>query len=206
MSTRVCEDCGEPVSARRKRCPECKRADHARAEAERRAEVRDRNSGAQDESPANEPRTEPVDYVTAGSIPGQRYQFKTQYAPRPAAAAPEAIDYTQGGHDAPGHRRLDLAGISNAVRRDRAKLEAALRGRDFGAEDESEMSSWTDLMQRNSRPDDGRTVMFDKPAPGSPRRQARPDEGRTLSSMLRTGREPNVDYLGRSTRRPRSWR
>ena len=203
---RACEECGADIHGRRKvYCDECKRARHAAAEKDRRDAARAGMAGTEQSEPAD------VSGVVSDgrAIGGEKWQAATPYRPRPAAPEPPVVDYTTADTGPRGGqpRTPDLTGIPASVRQDRVQFEKAMVRREFsGQEDDSDMTSWDALMQRNSRPDDGRTVLFDKPMPGSPQRQARPDEGRSLSEMLSTGREPNVDYLGRSTRRPRSWR
>lgn len=185
---RSCESCGREIHGRRKVfCDDCKRARHALGEKARRDAARERNSGEQDESPAAEARTEPVDFMDQGVIPGQRYQFRTQYAPGPAVAERETVDYTQGGHDAPGlGPRPSLTGIPNRVRQDHRALQVELHRREFGATDDVSPGDipWADMLTLNLRAGDDRMVSFDR-TPWT---------------------EPRVNYLGQSTRRPRSWR
>lgn len=187
----TCQDCGEPISARRKRCPDCKKADHARVM----REVRAANSGQQGWSP--ESSALGSELSDGRSVPNP-YPWSTPYKPGPAAPAPEAVDYTQGGHSAPGVRATpDLSRVPNRVRQDRVAYEKEMLRAEFGADDadlmpDNDMMTWDSIQARNSRGDDGR-VMF--PAQGELRQHT------IFSSPL-----PNVDYLGRSTRRPRSWR
>jgi hypothetical protein len=185
MQVRTCEDCGDPVSGRRKRCPDCKRADHARAEKARRETVK---SGVGDDSSESAAVGLVVDY-TKGAI--RPPQFPGRIVPPKPVRVQDVI--TDGRVPSPAERepRYDLTGIPASVRQDRVRLEVALARQQTSAdEDASDMTSWEALQARNTRHNDGRTVSFHVPAfpPPGPRPVRR------------------VNALGQSIPRSRGWR
>jgi hypothetical protein len=157
---RTCEDCGDPVSGRRKRCPDCKRADHARAEKARREAAKSAPS-YDSSSTAVGLDMLACDYTIPGSAskpPSFDVHPKT---PRPVCQ--EII--TDGRVRSPAERqhRPSLEGIPNAIRRDRVRLEATLARQQIGADEgDSDMASWDELQARNTRQND--RVSFHVPA------------------------------------------
>lgn len=155
---RTCKDCGDPVSGRRKRCPDCKRADHAKAEKARREAIKERESYAPDSTPVGLDMIA-RDYTILGAA-SKPPSFDV-HPKQPKPARQEVI--TDGRVPSPAERqhRPSLEGIPNAIRRDRVRLEAEWRRQQIG--DDSEMASWDDLQARKTRHNDGRTVVFDRP-------------------------------------------
>ena len=95
-----CEGCGTAVSLRRKRCPPCKKDHHAEVMRERRAA----ESGQQSYDPDNWSIGQTViDYTVPGAA-SRPPMHETHRQPRRELVTDEVVDYTKGGHAAPGAR------------------------------------------------------------------------------------------------------
>lgn len=163
MSTKLehpCEDCGTPVSLRRKRCPPCKKEHHAQVMRERRAA----ESGQESFDPKNSPLGQAlIDYTVPGAA-SRPPMHETHRQARRELVTDEVVDYTKGGHAAPGAGRpkLDLSRVPGHIRRN--LVQAQTMARDLAAaDDEPELTSW-DQVQAS---DPGRTVNFGRPMDGS---------------------------------------
>lgn len=178
MSTRRCLDCDEPISARRRRCPECKRKDHARAQRERRAAESGQGTAAYDTLLGQRV----IDYTQAASRPPQYSGIATQ--PEAPRVEPELTD---GRVPSPAERwaattSRDLTGVPASIRKDRARLDSVLAHQNLGLDDElPELTSWENLTAAAER-HDGK-VTFPAPNLDPPSR---------------------YDSLGRPTRRQRN--
>jgi hypothetical protein len=105
---RYCVDCGQPTgSVRRKRCPDCKRLDHARAQRERRAAE---SGQASDHVDLEDEPT--VDYTNGGTPPPS---YDIPKRPIPRWMKPETSDLPDGRVLSPMERfkaqQLDLSGV-----------------------------------------------------------------------------------------------
>jgi hypothetical protein len=153
-------------------------------------EVRAANSGLEGWSSESSPLGQDLDVSDGRTIGGAKFRAPTHYAPRPAAAAPDPVDYSRAD-TAPRFglqqtRRPDLSGTDIPVdqRHDHRTLHRILAARE--AEDDlADMDSWDAQMARNSRQDQG-AVLF-APVPRIERRT----------------RAYGVNALGQSVPRPR---
>lgn len=152
MKGRTCHDCGEPISGRRRRCDDCKRTAHAKAERER----YHRGEDPEDQGPV-------VDLTLPGAnskppdFSGVRRTQPQQHA------EPEVVDYTRGGFTRPGmyQPRNALAQVPGAVRHD--LVRAQQMARDLAAADDvPELASWNEM---NTPPaEQAWRVSFGRPA------------------------------------------
>jgi hypothetical protein len=189
-SERTCLDCGTPISARRRRCPACKKADHARAMREYRAA--DAGHAYDSRAEADE-RVVDLTGPWAAAKPPTFPGIKEQPAPleaEPAVISDGRVASPQARWEAE-HAR-SVAGIPNDIRRDRVRLDSVLKGQNLGGGDDlPEMTTWDDLQQNIAARADDRVVSFHVPAPGSP----------AITGQLRP---PAPDPLGRSVRGARN--
>lgn len=151
---RTCAECGEPVSGRRKRHPECKRAAHARAEKARRDAVKEQQeSGRSDWYPESTAVGRAmVDYAAPNSAIKPPSFDGVKKPPRKEPVT-EVVDYTKGGSRGPlatQARRYDLSGVNNAVRHDRVRLEREMVRQQLAAE-ENDLTSWDQLQAQGER-------------------------------------------------------
>lgn len=186
---RECITCGARIGIRATRCPPCRRAYRTSYEAERaeKARLAAQESSASYDVSSTEMGLELVDYTVPGSA-SKVPSFSG--VPPKAKPVPAQQVITDGRVPSPAERqyRPSLTGIPNSIRRDRVKLNAELARQKIGEEeDASDVTSWDELQSRNARQNDGRTVVFDRPALPPP--GARPVR--------------QVDYLGRSIPRAR---
>src|ERR1700683_1304970 len=109
---RTCVSCGDPVSGRRKRCADCKRADHAKAEKARRGAVKDR--------PDYSPESTEIGRAMLGrdyTIPGSASKPPSfDIHPRQPKPVHTQTEITDGRvpHPSERGRTPDLTGIPNA--------------------------------------------------------------------------------------------
>jgi hypothetical protein len=155
---RICPECQDPITeGRHKRHPECKRGAHARAEKARRDALKDQESF----DPQNLPIGQTViDYTVQGAA-SRPPMHETHRQPRHELVTDtEVVDYTKGGHPAPGlGRHLDLSRVPGHIRRD--LVQAQTMARDLAAVDgEPELATWQEVQGL----DDSRTVSFGRPA------------------------------------------
>jgi hypothetical protein len=157
---RTCPECSEPVPGRAKRHPECKKADHARRERDRRNAAKSgAGEWAPDESCAMYQSV--VDYTVPGAA-SRPPMYETHPPPRRELVTEEVVDYTRGGRGRPSiyEHRNSLDGVKGADRRDLVKAQQLARA--LAADDEPELASW-DQVQAH----DDRTVNFGRGMDGS---------------------------------------
>jgi hypothetical protein len=155
-----CEDCGTPVSLRRKRCTDCKREHHAKVMRDRRAA----ESGQESFDPQRLPLGQTlIDYTVPGAASRPPMHDIHPRPRRELVTDEEVIDYTKGGRSRPGiyERRAPLDGVPGHIRRD--LVQAQTMARDLAADDEPELTSWDHVQA--SEP--GRMVNFGQPMDGS---------------------------------------
>jgi hypothetical protein len=164
-----CEDCGTPVSLRRKRCPECKKDHHAQVMRERRAA----ESGQQSYDPENSLLGQTViDYTVPGAA-SRPPMHETHRQPRRELVTDEVVDYMtadSGPRFAATSKQIYLSGVPGALRHDLVQAQkeardlAAATARDQAADDEPELSSW----QPGRGQVTGRTINVQRPTDRSP--------------------------------------
>lgn len=150
MNDRTCRDCGDPISGRRRRCDECKRLAHAKAERERYHRGVD---------PADSPMDQVVvDYTQGGHKPSSTFDVQPKSAPK--VSEPEVVDYTKGGASHPGAYvpRLDYSQVPASVRQDRVKA-ARMAAQHAQAQDSGAMD-WDSSLQALQQQADSNIVDF----------------------------------------------
>ena len=149
-----------------------------------------------------------IDYTVPGAA-SRPPMHETHRQPRRELVTDEVVDYTKGGHAAPGARtpKLDLSRVPGVVRRD--LVQAQKMARDLAAaDDEPELASW-DQVQAQSQQPGGWEVTFERPVDGP-----RPDPGPRITNPAAAGqlygppRVPAAAVLGQAVTvaRPRPQR
>jgi hypothetical protein len=155
---RMCEDCAVvPVSGRRRRCESCRKAGRARAMRERRAA----ESGPDYSPESTELGRSMIDYT----LPWAASKPPNHDAHRPPARnepVTEVVDYTNGGHAAPGSHRLDYSRVPGEARRDFVK--ATQLARQLAADEDNELGSWDEVQASGQQL--ASTVDFSQPMTG----------------------------------------
>jgi len=183
---RTCPECYEPVSGRRKRHPDCKRAAHARAEKARRDAIKDREPGSNYDLSSTEIGGEVIDY-TSGQTKPPSFSGVPPKANRRELAA-EVVDYTKGGHDGPGKAQpvLDYSRVPASVRQDRVRAARMAQQIARQDADSGPVMSWDSSLQAIEEQAEAHMVDFSR----------RPDMSMPVG----------LDHLGRPYPRSRRWR
>lgn len=141
-------------------------------------ERRAAESGQQSYDPENLPLGQSlIDYTVPGAA-SRPPMHDIHRKPRRELVTDEIVDYTKGGHAAPGHgRQLDLSRVPGRFRRDLVKAQTMARDL-AAADDEPELASWDQVR------DDGHTVNFGRPMDGTTLRH---DPGPRVTNLAAAG-------------------
>ena len=186
MASRRCPECDEPLSGRRKLCPECMRTEVNARQRERDRAARERGAGTDYGVESTELGEQlVVDMTLGGRPPAFAGIARTPIEPRPEPEISDGRVASPAERWAAAHHR-DMTGVPASVRRDRARLDSVLAHQRFGPQDElPELTSWESLQAASERVDNG--VSFPAPnlAPaarldhlGRPYPRARGNRGR----------------------------
>jgi hypothetical protein len=183
---RTCLDCDELVSARRRRCPDCRSKAHAQWKREKRAAESGAESGPSERGPV-------IDYMRGGGPPPQFAGIGRP--PAPKRRDPGEISDGRVPHPSERVYRPDASQLTNAQRRDRYQVEREMVREQLAAEaEENDTVSWDSLQAANERM--ANTVSFARsPVDAGGLRGSRPQYAVTNPAAAGMAFGPMPDYM-----------